>query len=218
MSNEVKVLVIEDHPIVLDGCQRILSRRTDIEVKSAASAMAGLELNREFSPDVILLDAGLPDGSGFDIIKELTADNPRVKVVIFTMYETPSFVTFALEKGAAGYITKNDDPNTILQAIDKVRSGSIYLGQAVAQTLAMINLTPAHDPLHDLSERERQIVKLLGEGKSLTEISVRLVLGYKTVANTVTGIKQKLSVPTTPALIKFAVELRSRSPIVKAAI
>ncbi len=127
------------------------------------------------------------------------------------MYETASFVTLALEKGAKGYITKNDDPNTILQAIDKVRAGSIYLGQAVAQTLAMNNLTPANDPLRELSERERQIVKLLGEGKSLTEISAGLTLGYKTVANAVTIIKQKLEVQTSSALIKFAVELRSRT-------
>ena len=107
-------------------------------------------------------------------------------------------MAFALEKGARGYITKNDDPNTILHAIDKVRSGSIYLGQAVAQTLAMINVAPANDPLHELNDRERQIVKLLGDGKSLTEISVQLALGYKTVANAVTVIKQKLAIVTTP--------------------
>ena len=123
MSDEVKVLVIEDHPIVSDGCQRILSRRADIMVREAPSATAGLALNREFAPDVILLDVGLPDASGFDIIQQLMDDNPSSKVIIFSMYEAPSFVTLALEKGARGYITKNDDPNTILQAIDKVRTG-----------------------------------------------------------------------------------------------
>ncbi len=217
MNNLVKVLVIEDHPIVSDGCQRILSRRTDIVVQEATSATAGLALNREFMPNVILLDVGLPDASGFDIIRQLRDDNLPVQVIIFSMYEAPSFVTLALEKGARGYITKNDDPNTILHAIDKVRTGSIYLGQAVAQTLAMINVAPINDPLRDLNDRERQIVKLLGDGKSLTEISVQLALGYKTVANTVTIIKQKLAVVTTPALIKFAVELRSSTAIVRTA-
>jgi len=217
MDTQVKVLVIEDHPIVSDGCQRILNRRTDIVVQEATSATAGLALNREFMPNVILLDVGLPDASGFDIIQQLRDDNLQVQVIIFSMYEAPSFVTFALEKGARGYITKNDDPNTILHAIDKVRTGSIYLGQAVAQTLAMINVAPINDPLRDLNDRERQIVKLLGDGKSLTEISVQLALGYKTVANTVTMIKQKLAVGTTPALIKFAVELRSSTAIVRTA-
>jgi DNA-binding NarL/FixJ family response regulator len=217
MNDQAKVLIIEDHQIVSDGCQRILSRRADILVKEAPSATVGLALNREFAPGVILLDVGLPDASGFDIIQQLIDDNPPVRVIIFSMYEAPSFVTLALEKGARGYITKSDDPNTILYAIDRVRTGSIYLGQAVAQTLAMINVAPINDPLRDLNDRERQIVKLLGDGKSLTEISVHLALGYKTVANTVTVIKQKLGLATTPALIKFAVELRSSTVIVKTA-
>lgn len=217
MSDQVKVLMIEDHPIVSDGCQRILSRRADILVREAPSATAGLALNREFIPNVILLDVGLPDASGFDIIQQLMDDNPPTRVIIFSMYEAPNFVTLALERGARGYITKNDDPNTILQAIDRVRAGSVYLGQAVAQTLAMINVTPANDPLRGLNDREQQIVKLLGDGNSLTEISTRLPLGYKTVANTVTVIKQKLGLATTPALIKFAVELRSSTVIAKTA-
>ena len=218
MSDQVKVLVIEDHPIVSDGCQRILSRRADILVREAPSATAGLALNRAFAPDIILLDVGLPDASGFDIIQQLMDDNPPTRVIIFSMYEAPNFVTLALERGARGYITKNDDPNTILQAIDRVRAGSVYLGQAVAQTLAMINVTPVNDPLRGLNDREQQIVKLLGDGNSLTEISTRLPLGYKTVANTVTVIKQKLGLATTPALIKFAVELRSSAGIVKTAM
>jgi len=211
MDTQVKVLVIEDHPIVSDGCQRILSRRADIIVKEATSATAGLALNRVFIPAVILLDLGLPDANGFDIIQQLMDDNLSARVIIFSMYEAPSFVTLALEKGARGYITKNDDPNTILLAIDKVRSGSIYLGQAVAQTLAMINVAPINDPLHDLNDRERQIVKLLGDGKSLAEISAALAIGYKTAANIVSALKQKLHIATSPALIKFAVELKGRS-------
>ncbi len=218
MSDQIKVLVIEDHPIVSDGCQRILSRRADILVREAPSATAGLALNRTFAPDIILLDVGLPDASGFDIIQQLMDENPPAKVIIFSMYEAPNFVTLALERGARGYITKNDDPNTILQAIDRVSAGSVYLGQAVAQALAMINVTPVNDPLRGLNDREQQIVKLLGDGNSLTEISNRLPLGYKTVANTVTVIKQKLGLATTPALIKFAVELRSSAGIVKTAM
>ncbi|MGA9487104.1 MAG: response regulator transcription factor [Methylocella sp.] len=211
MDDHVKVLMIEDHQIVRDGCQRILSRRSNIETAEAISASEGIALNRDFNPDVIVLDAGLPDASGFDIIGKLLADNAHAKVIIFSMYEAPHFVSCALEKGARGYITKSDDPNAILQAIDRVRTGGIYLGQAVAQRLAISNLTPANDPQQKLSQRERQIVRLLGEGKSLTEVSVELSLGYKTVANTVVAIKQKLRLSTTPALIKFAVELKSKT-------
>jgi two-component system, NarL family, invasion response regulator UvrY len=210
MIQQMKVLIIEDHPIVSDGCQRILRRRDDIQMVAASSAEAGLTLNEQFMPDVVLLDIGLPDASGFDIIAKLLEENPQAKIIIFSMYETSSFVTTALEKGASGYITKNDDPDTILTAIDKVRSGQVYLGQAIAQNLVMVNLLAANDPLHDLNDRERQIFQRLGEGKSLTQISTELVLGYKTVANAVASIKQKLAITTSSALIKYAVELRAK--------
>ena len=207
MNNSTKVLIIEDHPIVRDGCQRIFNRRSDIEVAEASTAEAGIAINKTFSPDVIVLDVGLPDASGFDIIPKLIAGNAKARIVIFSMYGTRSFVTSALERGAAGYITKNDDPGTILTAIDKVRAGEVYLGQAIAQNLAMTNLSPERDPLRDLNERERRIMALLGEGKSLTEISINLEINYKTVANAVSLIKQKLHLTTSASLIKFAVEL-----------
>jgi two-component system, NarL family, invasion response regulator UvrY len=210
MSDRVKVLVIEDHPLIRDGCQSIFRRRPDIEVAEASSAETGIALNTTFDPDVIVLDIGLPDANGFDIISKLISDNEKAKVVILSMYGTQGFVTNALERGAKAYITKNDDPNTILAAIDKVRAGEIYLGQAVAQDLAMAKLSLEQDPLRDLSKKEQQIIKLLGDGKSLAEIAFDLGMSYKTVANTVSQIKQKMRLTTTASLIKFAVELTLR--------
>jgi len=213
----VKVLVIEDHPIVRDGCLRILRRRSDIKAAEASSAEAGIALNETFDPDVIILDAGLPDTNGFEIIPRLLVDNAKAKIIIFSMYGSQTFVQRALEKGANGYLTKNDDPNTILTAIDRVQAGEVYLGQAIAQNLAMTRLSPEVDPLRDLTDRERRIVALLGEGKSLAEISGDLNVGYKTVANAVSLIKQKLHLTTTASLIKFAVELtlKHQAPAVK---
>jgi len=207
MNDRMKVLVIEDHPLVREGCRRLFSRRHDIEVAEANSAEAGIALNKTFGPDVVVLDVGLPDANGFDVIPNLLADNAEAKIVILSMYGTQSFVSNALEKGAVGYITKNDDPTTILAAIDKVRAGEMYLGQAIAQSLVMTNLSSKLGPLRDLSERERRIMALLGEGKSLIEISVDLGISYKTVANAVSVIKQKLNLTTSASLIKFAVEL-----------
>ncbi len=210
MDEQVKVLIIEDHPIVRDGCLRIFAHRTDFHAVEASSAEAGRALNLELKPDVIVLDVNLPDANGLDLISSLLANNPQAKIIVFSMYEAASFVTHALEKGARGYITKNDDPMTILSAIDKVRAGTVYLGQAVAQNLALYNLEAANSPLRELSDRERQVLGLLGDGKSLTEISSDLTIGYKTAANLVSAIKQKLSIPTSSALIKFAVEQRAK--------
>jgi two-component system, NarL family, invasion response regulator UvrY len=202
----VKVLIIEDHPLVRDGCQYIFKRRPDIETAEASTASEGLAMNKTFQPNVIVLDIVLQDTAGLDILPTLLADNPKAAIIILSMYGTRSLVMSALEDGATGYITKNDDPNSLLTAIDKVRNGETYLGQAVAQMLAMSSIAPSHDPLQDLNERERQVIALFGEGRSLTEISVDLNLGYKTVANTVSLIKQKLNIVTTTALVKFAVE------------
>ncbi|PNG27848.1 response regulator transcription factor [Methylocella silvestris] len=210
MSERTKILLIEDHPIVRDGCLRILARRPDFEPFEASSAQAGLAANRSLLPPVIILDLELPDQGGLEVIPELLRDNPGTRIVIFTMYEAASFVTRALERGARGYVTKNDDPNAILQAIDKALAGAVYLGQSVAQNLALANFEPVEDPLRVLSEREKQVVTLLGEGKNLSEISAALAIGYKTAANIVSAVKQKLGIGTSPALIKFAVELRSR--------
>ncbi|MGH6818980.1 MAG: response regulator transcription factor [Methylovirgula sp.] len=210
MSERVKILLIEDHPIVRDGCRLILNRRADFEVAEASTATEGIAANREFRPDVIVLDLGLRDSSGFDAIPTLLADNEAARIVIFSMNETARFVRRALDMGARGYLTKNDEPNTILAAIDKVRSGGVYLGQSVAQALALANLEPAADPLRGLSGREKQVVALLGEGKSLAEIAAGLDIGYKTVANIVATIKQKLGIATSVALIKFAVEANAK--------
>jgi two-component system, NarL family, invasion response regulator UvrY len=210
MDEQIKVLVIEDHPIVRDGCLRIFARRPDIEALEANSAEAGRGLNRDFAPDIVVLDINLPDANGLDLITLLLVDNPGTKIIVFSMYEAASFVTHALEKGALGYITKSDDPASILAAIDKVRAGTVYLGRAVAQNLALYNLEAANSPLRELSDRERQVLGLLGDGKSLTEISSDLTIGYKTAANLVSAIKQKLAISTSSALIKFAVEQRAK--------
>ncbi len=210
MGERLKILMIEDHPIVRDGCRLIFDRRSDFALIEASSAGEGAAANRESRPDIIVLDLGLRDGNGFDMIPGLLADNQAARIIIFSMNETARFVRRALDMGARGYITKNDDPNTILAAIDKVRGGGIYLGQSVAQALALANLEPASDPLRELSSREKQVVALLGEGKSLAEIASGLDIGYKTVANIVAAIKQKLGIATSVALIKFAVEANAR--------
>jgi two-component system, NarL family, invasion response regulator UvrY len=203
----MKLLVIEDHPIVRDGCKRLFNRRTDIEIAETSSGAAGIAVNKTFSPDVIVLDVALPDVNGIEIITKLLADNAKTKIIVLSMYGTQSFVATALKRGAVGYITKNDDPNTILLAVDKVLAGQVYLGQAIAQNIVMTSLSPGLGPLRDLSEREQRIMALLGKGKTLIEISADLGTSYKTIANAVSAIKHKLHLTTTTSLIKFAVEL-----------
>jgi two-component system, NarL family, invasion response regulator UvrY len=202
----MRILLIEDHPIVRTACRVILQSRRGVEVAEASTAASGLELAARFSPHLVILDLRLPDGNGFDLIATLIAAKTGRKIVVFSMYEDPVFATRALEAGACGYITKNDDPDLILQAIDKVSSGGIFLTPIMAERLALATAGLDTNPLLSLSARERRVLGLLGSGKTLAEVATELNISYRTVAHATAQIKDKLHVPSTAALIRWAVD------------
>jgi two-component system invasion response regulator UvrY len=208
MSGPRLILLIEDHPIVRAGCRRLLQSRNGIEIIEADCGAEGLRLNRERSPDLVILDLNLPDTNGLDVLRQLLRETPAVKVLVFSMYEDPAFVANALEAGAVGYVTKNDDPDTLLEAVDKAWQGSVHLGHTVAQKLALMNLRSPNSSLRNLSPREIQVLDLLGDGRSLSEIAGRLDISYRTVANISSQLKNKLGIGTTSGLVKLAVEQR----------
>ena len=211
MSASNSILLIEDHPIVRAGCRRLLQGYGDFEIIEASTAADGLRLNLERRPHLVLLDLNLPDASGLDVLRQLLQETPGARVIVFSMYEDPAFVSRALEAGAIGYVTKNDDPETLLDAIDTARSGEIHLGHRVAQKLALMHVQAREDPLHGLSARESQVLELLGEGRNLSEIAAQLHISYRTVANISSQLKNKLGVGTASALVKLAVERRRPS-------
>jgi two-component system invasion response regulator UvrY len=206
----IEILLIDDHPIIREACRNIFACREDLAASEASSAEAGLEANRKIRPDLILLDLELPDAKGLELIGPLRADNPRAGVIVFSMHHSATCVTTALKNGAKGYVTKSDEPNTILAAIDKVLAGAVYLGPSVAQSVALAQFETGPDPWRNLNAREREVMALLGDGKSLAEISVALEIGYKSAANIVAALKQKLRIATSAALIKHAVERNMR--------
>lgn len=202
----MRVLLIEDHPIVSAGCRRLLQTRADMEIFEAGTGTEGMRLCRELRPDIVILDLKLPDSSGFAVLRQILAERPEQKLVVFSMYEEPALAARALEAGAKGYITKSDDPATLLEAIEDVAGGGIHLGPSVARNLALMNVRPAGDRLHGLSGREIDVLELLGQGKSVAEVGGHLGLSYRTAANLVAGLKAKLNAPSIAALIKLALE------------
>jgi two-component system, NarL family, invasion response regulator UvrY len=207
----IKLLLVEDHPIVRDACRRICHRRADVKICEAATAEEALANNRRFRPNIIILDLNLGSANGFDIMNKLASDNPDVGLIVFSGYDDAQFVTRALDLGARGYVTKNDDPSDILTAIDKVNAGAFFLSPSAAQTLAIAALEGESDGLRELTEREKQIMHFLGDGKDLSELAALSGIGYKTAANCVASLKRKLGVQTTSALIKYAVERRTKT-------
>jgi two-component system invasion response regulator UvrY len=211
----VKVLLIEDHPIVRAGCGRLLQERPQVEVIEAETAAAGLAAIAAGAPDLVILDLNLPDARGLDVLREIKGKVNSPRVIIFSMYEEPAFVSAAMDAGAGGYVSKNDDPDALLDALDAVTAGKAYLSRSVAQKLALARLSgePA-DPLSALTDRERELIGLLAVGQSLAEVAGAMRVSYRTAAELAARLRGRLSLRTNAALIKFAVEATgARRPV-----
>jgi DNA-binding NarL/FixJ family response regulator len=201
-----KVLLVDDHAVVRAGCRQLLQSWAGFEVVEANDGAQALHMVAEISPVLVVLDLNLPDISGFDVLQSLKTDYPDLRILIFSMHEDPAYAVKALDMGAHGFVSKNDDPDTIVEAARKVAEGQTYISQPIAQKLALISIKRGDDPVSSLSKRERDVLVLFGQGKSLSEIAAALGISYKTTANTCTQIKTKLNLSTTTEMMRFAVE------------
>lgn len=200
------VLLVDDHPIVRAGCRRLLAGDGTCRVVEAESAEAALALYAAERPDVVVLDLNLPGMGGLEALGRLRDHDPGAVILIFSMYEDPLFAARALQAGARGYITKNDAPETLAQAIDTVLSGAIYLNHTMARELAVMSYAPRGNPLQSLTRRELDILGLLGRGLAMADIAQSLGISHKTVYNLCTQIKDKLGAKSTRELIRISIE------------
>ena len=209
----MKILLVEDHPIVRAGCRSLLQDHAAddaaFDVIEASTGAEAVALNAAALPDIAVLDLHLPDMPGMDVLRLLRKQTPQLRVIVFSMYEDVPFVTSAMEAGARGYVTKNDDPESMIEAIERVQAGGLYLAPRVAERLALQPFRDS-DPLDELTPREREVFDLLGKGRSLAEIAGLLGVSYRTAANAAAQTKAKLKLGSAAALIKEAVE-RTRS-------
>ena len=204
----MRILIIDDHAIVRAGLRRLLASEPGIAVLEAASARDGWSLFKEQHPQLVILDLNLPGAGGLELIRRFRAEEPSVPILVFSMHADAIFAVRALQAGAAGYVSKNAAPAEILEAITRVAGGERYIEHDIAQQVALLNVAgPAH-PLQELSRRDLEIMRLLGEGCSLLQIAEAVGVSYKTIANTCGQIKAKLGVTRTADLIRIAVETR----------
>lgn len=203
--NVITILVVDDHPIVRAGCRQLIQQIPNARVIEAETGEEGYRLFQENYPDMVLLDITLPGIGGLEVLRKMRANRENAKVLMFSMHEDPVFASRAMQAGAKGYITKNNAADYLVEAVEKVLAGKTYLSPDTAQQLAMLNIGAGTSALSDLSRRELEILRLLGEGKSMTEISDLLGISYKTVANNLTQIKSKLDINKTAELMRFAI-------------
>ena len=205
MKPTITILVVDDHPIVRAGCRQLIQQVPSTKVIEAETGEEGYRLFQENYPDMVLLDITLPGIGGLEVLRKMRANRENAKILMFSMHEDPVFASRAMQAGAKGYITKNNAADHLVEAIEKVLAGKTYLSPDTAQQLAMLNIGAETSALSDLSRRELEILRLLGEGKSMSEISEVLGISYKTVANNLTQIKSKLDISKTAELMRFAI-------------
>ncbi len=201
----MKVLIVDDHPIVLSGCRALLAETDDmlmLEARDATSAHEHFVVNK---PDVAVIDINLPDVSGFELARRFLVRNPNARIIMFSMNDDPMFAAQAIEGGARGYISKSDDPTAFLTAIREVAAGGHWLPQDMAQKIAF--LRNAGEQIA-LNSREREVLRLLAKGKSMSEIAALINVSYKTVATTCATLRTKFNARTPMQLIRIAVEQR----------
>jgi two-component system, NarL family, invasion response regulator UvrY len=201
----MKALIVDDHPIVRSGLRRLLAAESQIDMREATTGQEALSIFREHRPSLVILDLNLPGMSGLEVISRIKVEDARARILVISMHDNPIYVTRALRAGAAGYVSKNAPPDQVLEAIKRVAGGHTYIEHEIAQELALWSVrTPSH-PLRDLSGRDLEILRLLGEGRSLAQIADAIGVGYKTAANHCSQLKAKLGAARTADLIRMAI-------------
>ncbi|MEQ8234241.1 MAG: response regulator transcription factor [Gammaproteobacteria bacterium] len=206
MSQLTQILLVDDHAVVRTGFRTLLENQTDLRVVAEAdSGEQACRLYVEHAPDVVIMDLSLPGIGGLEAIRRIVTREPAARVLAFSMHEDTIFVEQALQAGARGYIGKSSAPVDLVEAVRQIAGGNIYIDAEMAQRIAFQKTKGADSPFQSLSTREFEIFCLLAEGLTVNEISPRLSLSYKTVANYATQIKAKLEVGTTAELARLAI-------------
>jgi two-component system invasion response regulator UvrY len=208
------VLIIDDHPIVLQGCRRLLQDAGVETVLDARDVASGYRSYLRHSPDVVIVDLAMQGSGlgGLPLIRRIRAHDPRTRILVFSMHSDPIIVARALEAGATGYVLKDTSSEELVKAFGQVRAGAPYLSSDMAMQVALVQTGVRRNPLGDLTPRELETLSLLAQGKPYGKIADELKVSYKTVVNTCSQLKQKLDARNLPELIRMAVQLLATAP------
>ncbi|KRP86456.1 MULTISPECIES: response regulator transcription factor [Bradyrhizobium] len=202
----MRILIVDDHPIVASGCRTVFADDPEITLLEAADAESGERAFVAEKPDLCVIDINLPTVSGFELARRILTHDASARLIMFSMNDDPVFAARAIDIGAKGYVSKTGDPNDLVEAVREVGNGGVYLPPAIARNVAFARPGFAQNPLSKLTSREMEILRLLSSGKSLSEIAWLVHSSYKTVANTSSIMRQKLGVRTSAELVRLAIE------------
>ncbi|HQJ40777.1 MAG TPA: response regulator transcription factor [Exilispira sp.] len=203
----IKVIIVDDHPIIREGIKQITAKTNDIIVIDEASNRTELKkILREKKFDVILLDISLPGQNGIEILKEIKENFPDFKVLILSIHTEMEYIRRCFMLGASGYLTKESAPDELVQAIRKVFNGGKYINYSIADSLSSYFQYETQNLLHEkLSSREYEVFLKIAQGKSIKDISSELYLSEKTISTYRSRILEKINLKNNAEIIYYAI-------------
>ena len=207
MEKPIRVIIVDDHQVVLEGFMARLKMEPEIEVVATASnGLTAIDIVKEFTPDVVLMDVSMPIMNGIESTKLIKEEFPDVKVLMLTMHDNREYIMNVMQAGAVGHMLKEISAEKMVQAIKTVNHGSTYFCESTTQTLFTEQVIPTAQKPNPLSRREEAVLKLVAQGASSKKVAGLLNISYRTVETHRQNIKHKLDIHSTAELAKYAVD------------
>ncbi len=207
----MRVLLADDHPIMRAGIRLLLENESDIEiVGEAENGLKAVEMTKSLNPDVVIMDISMPDLDGFEATRRICQTCPNTRVLVLTMYDSEEHFFEILKAGAVGYVPKRAAPTDLIAALRSVHAGGVFIYPTVARSLVNDFLRRSdagseQESLGGLTDRERQVLRMIAQGMSNREIAEALVLSVKTVERHRANVMEKLGLHNRTALVKYAI-------------
>ena len=216
MEQKIKILLVDDHPLVREGLANLILQQPDMEVcGEAASEPQALQLIGSALPNVAVVDLTLENGSGLELIKSIKAMHPTVAMLALSMHDESLYAERALRAGARGYLMKREAAKKVIQGIRAVLAGQLFVSEKIAAMMAerfVEGRTAPASPVAQLSDRELEVFQLLGRGQTTRQIADHLHVGFKTVQAYCARIKDKLQLANATELLRAAMQWNDNQP------
>ncbi len=213
MADTIRIVIVEDHTIVREGLRPLLEGRGVEVIGEAGDGLEAVRLVKELSPQVVIMDVGLPRLGGIEAARRIMKGNPEMKVIMLTIHDEPQYVFKSLEAGATGYLVKEAPLEELMTAIKAVMRGETYLSSnfppgLIESYAKMVKRGKKADEFSQLTRREREILQYIAEGHTSPQIAKMLFISKKTVENHRANIMEKLNIHDTAGLVRYAIKIK----------